>query len=802
MKTVKLIGIGAGALLAAAIIAGSVFLWKLSHRAVPDYNSSVTLKGLGADVTVYRDKFAIPHIYAKNERDLYMAVGYVMAQDRLWQMDLLRRVTQGRLSEIFGDKLIEADVLFRSLRIRDNSEKLLAELTPGERQALEAFAEGVNRYIESRNGSLPPEFAILKYRPEKWEIIHSLNLIGYMAWDLACGWKEKIMLHRIREKVGEDLFRQIEADAAGDTPVVPGYARDVDGRFRDAVRRIAAASRAVSDAGLQVFSASNNWAVSGRLSATGAPLLANDMHLGYGMPCLWMQMHQVAEGSLDVTGVALPGQPLIIVGHNDKIAWGMTNLTVDNVDFYLEKTAEGDPARYLFRGRAIPFETRTERISVKGGPAVERKIRFTVHGPMVTDIKDTGGLAVSMKWMGSLKSNEFLAVYLLNRAGDWNSFKAALRNFVAVSQNFAYADRKGNIGMYCAGGVPVRMKTPGMDVAPGWGGEYEWKGTVPFEEMPNSYNPPRGFVSSANNLPAAKYRHYINGWGFASPERIDRINELIGSKGKITAEDFMKMQVDVTSSLTRKVRDTLVAELGAEKTLSDREKSILAVMAKWDGALAPDSASGALCDVFFLKMIRNTFEDELGGELFRDFISPRSIPVNALRKIWGTGSAWFDRVETKGARETFRDIVLMSFRDAIAELDEKCGSGGWAWGKLHRLRLEHPLGKVKALDIIFGLNSESYPVGGSFHTIPQFAYRFFEPYAVLHGPSQRHIYDLADWDRSLSAVPSGISGVPASVHYLDQAPLFMKGKYHEDVTSPGAVKERARYIMILGKGGE
>jgi penicillin G amidase len=800
MKVLKRIGIGVAALLVVVLAAGAVFVWRISHRGVPEYDGAVDLKGLRAEVTVYRDRYAVPHIIAKNEPDLYRAVGYVMAQDRLWQMDLLRRVTQGRLSEIFGKKLLDADVLFRSLRIPENSGKVLAELTPQEREALEAFADGVNQYIESRGGSLPPEFTVLGYRPEKWEITHTMNLIGYMAWDLASGWREKITLRSIREKVGDDLYKEIAPDFSKHTASIPAQARIVLPEFQAAARRIADAGKVLADSGLQVFGASNNWTVSGKLSASGRPILANDMHLGYSMPSLWMQMHQVAEGTLDVTGVALPGTPFIIAGHNKRIAWGMTNFYVDNVDFYIEKADPANAGQYLYRGKSLPFEVRKEKILIKGGEVVEKTIRFTVHGPMVADIKETGGLSVSMKWMGSLKSNEVRAVYLLNRAGDWTSFTGALRHFCAVAQMFNYADVDGNIGIYGAGGVPVRSGGGEGGIVPGWDGQHEWKGLVAFEELPHEYNPPRGFVSSANNLPAAKYRHYINGYGFATPDRLERINEMIMAGGKITMEYVRKMQGDFSSPLAKRNRDVMVRELGNDAALTAREKGIIAEMGRWDGAVTAESSSGALGEVFYLLFLKNTFEDEIGEALYKDYIASRSNPLNAMRRIWDSDSKWFDRVDTKDRVETFHDIVLKSFRDAVALLDDKCGSRNWKWGTIHALKLEHPMGKVKALDLALGLNSPSYPVGGSYHTIPQFAYKFAEPFGPTHGPSQRHIYDLSNWDNSKSTIPAGICGVPASRHYCDQMENFVAGISHDDVVGIVAVKKAAVHTMTL-RGG-
>ncbi len=793
----KILGV-VGILIVLIVIGASIFLWRISHRGVPRYDGTLTLKGLTEEVTVYRDAYAVPHIYAKNEADLYRAVGYVMAQDRLWQMDLLRRVTQGRLSEIFGKDMIEADVLFRSLRIRLNSDMVMAELTAGEKAALEAFSDGINQYIEAKAGSLPIEFAILKYSPEKWEPISCLDLIGYMAWDLNSGWREDLMLHQLREKTGDAMYREIVPDSKDTTAIFPAVARGVEKEFSDAMRRIAASGERISNLGLAVFGASNNWAVTGKKSATGKAILANDMHLGLNAPGIWMQMRHVVEGKLDVTGVVLPGQPFVIVGHNRRIAWGMTNVGADNLDFFLEKANPANPDQYQFRGQWRSFEVRNELIKIKGGTTVEKKVRYTVHGPIVADIKDTKGLLISMKWLGNEKSNELRGVYLLNRAGNWSDFRNATRHFSAVGQNIAYADVDGNIGLQCSAGIPVRAKGNGDMLLPGWDGAHEWTGKIPFEQLPSVYNPPSGFVASANNRTVTRSRYYISRWGFSTPERMDRINELLRAKDGFTVKELGEIQLDVTSSLTRLLKTDVAASLKAA-ALTEREKGIVDMLAQWDGALTAESAAGALAEAFYMAMIRNTFSDELGPDLFRDFISTRNVPLNALATIWKTESKWFNRADTTDKTEKFDDIVLMSFREAITLLDEKLGKNSerWQWGKLHSLTLRHPLGGVKVLDFIFGLNSGPYALGGSFHTIPQFAYKFTEPFAVVHGPSQRHVYDLADWDRSKSVIPTGTCGVPAGKHYCDQTGLYIAGAFRDDVVSEKAVRAAAVYTMVL-----
>jgi penicillin G amidase len=485
MKTLKKVLIALLILILVALVAGGLFVRQVARKALPDYNQSVELNGLHDGVRIYRDQHAIPHIYANNEHDLYMAVGYVMAQDRLWQMDLLRRVTTGRLSEIFGEDMIGADQLLRALRIPEKSARVLAGSDPSLQQAMEAFSRGVNQYIEQNLKKLPPEFTLLGYQPEPWQPLHSANLVGYMSWDLSGSWGTEVVLHKLRNVLDEEKFMQIIPNMdyhqtfvfpeyQYDTPADPHAAtagttppcRKPAGSYHDMFALLDHAGR-IRDLQLEIFSGSNSWVVSGEYTETGLPLFANDMHLGFGAPGIWMQMHQVVEGKLNVSGVALPGQPFIIVGHNENIAWGMTNLYVDETDFYMETTDASKPGQYLFNGEWKDMLAVNEQIAVKGADTVERVNMFTHRGPVISTFKSLDDQVVSMRWTGNEYSNEMRTIYLLNRASNWDEFKDALTSFISISQNITYADVHGNIGQQAAGGVPVRKEGNGMFVSPG-----------------------------------------------------------------------------------------------------------------------------------------------------------------------------------------------------------------------------------------------------------------------------------------------------------------------------------------------
>ena len=801
MRKLKVAGIILVVLIAIVLVAGTLFIRSIARRGLPDYDATAELSGIKDEVSVYRDSYGTPHIFAQNQDDLYRAVGYCMAQDRLWQMDLLRRVCTGRLSEIFGEDFVETDLLMRSLRMPEKSRMILASSDKSLLQVAEAFADGVNQYIETQKNRLPLEFAILRYKPEKWKPEHSLHLVGYMGWDLSLSWDTEVLLDKIQRRFGEEKSKELLPDMAFyKTFVYPGFeSRQVKLNLDSTLLN---ANRHLQELGLEVFRGSNNWAVSGDRSVTGKPILANDMHLGLNSPGIWYQMHQAVEGELNVTGVVLPGQPFVVAGHNDHIAWGFTNVMVDNMDFYLEKINPDNPSQYELNGKWKDMLVQNEEITIKGGKIATDELRFTHRGPVVSRFNGIDDLAISMRWSGNDDSNEMRTLYLLNRAQNWDDFKNAMSTFKSVSQNTVYADVEGNIGLCCCAGVPIRKGGDTTALLPGWTDEYDWQGMVPFEELPHSFNPEDGFVSSANNKTVGdEYPYYISRW-FALPYRIDRIREMLAGKDKFSIEDFKRMQGDQRSKLVEKIRDSIVSEVDELKNLSEMDRNTLEMLSSWDGVLVPTSPEAAVFEKFLVLLLKNLFLDELGKELYTDFVSSPLLYEYAVHRFFGEkDSLWCDDVRTEGVKETFASMVQKSFKDTVADLKAELGTDpkGWRWGKLHQLTLVHPLGNVKLVDWLFKFNSGPHEVGGSYHTVCYSSYPFSDPFGVTVGVSHRHIYPLDNWDESLTLIPTGVSGIPASPHYCDQTKLYVENQYHSDYFSRNLVQKNAKYQMVIKK---
>ncbi|MBN2274176.1 MAG: penicillin acylase family protein [Bacteroidales bacterium] len=783
------------------LIIGAFIAFKvITRRALPDYNKDIALKGLQSEVTVMRDQYAVPHIYAENEHDLYMAVGYAMAQDRLWQMDFLRRVTQGRLSEIFGESFVNTDYLLRLLRYQYKSEKILLQSDPSVVEALQAFSDGVNQYITHHKRKLPVEFTILGYKPEPWEPVHSLNLIGYMAWDLKAGWSE-IILEEVRQKVDTALYDELLPELEHQKFVVypDSSARSLSGMMSSLLLE----SGKLEKLGADVFDASNNWAVSGNRSVTNMPLLANDMHLGLNVPGIWMQMHEVIPGRLNVTGLVLPGQPLIVCGHNDSIAWGMTNTYVDNLDFYEEKINPADSNQYEFMGEWKEFNTIIEKITTKEGRMVEKELKFSHRGAVISGIKDFPGKTVSMHWVGDEPSNEMQTIYLLNRADNWDDFKNALRTFQAISQNIVYADKSGNIGLYCAAGVPIRKRDEVIAILPGWTDEYDWKGYVPFEELPHLFNPEADFVASANNKTAGDdYPFHIGTW-YSLPGRFQRITALLTAKEQYSIDDMKAIQLDQYSKMAEDYVPALIDAIKDVSDMTDTEKQAAEVLKKWDFNMNADAAAPLLFECIYLQTIRNLYSDEMGNALGARFKANTNVSRIATEQIWlKEKSLWTDDIVTPAVIESFSDILLKSFKETVDSLIKQYGSDVllWQWSKPHQITFSHPLSKVAILEKLLDLNRGPFPVGGSFHTVSPYSYSFSNPFMSDHGASHRHIFDLSNWDNSITVIPTGNSGIPASPHYCDQTSLYIDGKYHADHFSLDAVDKNAIYRMMFKTG--
>jgi penicillin amidase len=796
MKALKITLFSLLGLIVLAFIAGLIIVTGIRHSGRAVYNGQMTLKGLSSEVKVYRDERGMPHIYAGNEHDLYFAVGYVMSQERLWQMDLIRRVTKGRLSEILGKNYVQTDLFLRALQMTEKSEKVLGSEDSVRLQYMQAFADGVNAYIEKAGKKLPPEFRILGYRPDPWKLEDITNIIGYMGWDLAAGnLSGELFYHKLLQKFGKEKACQLICDwKAVKSYVFPEFKLN-DTLMTEAQKFIASIDK-VTELGVVSFSGSNNWAVSGTRSSTGKPLLSNDMHLGLSSPGIWMQMHQVVPGKLNVTGVLVPGEPFVVAGHNERIAWGMTNLMVDDIDLFAEKVNPESKNQYFFNGEWRNMDVKDEIIKIKGGKADTIQLRFTHRGPVISGFRDIKDETLTMKWSGFDMSDEIRSVCMLNRASDWDGFCSAISSFRSVSQNFVYSDVDGNIGLHTGGGIPVR-KGSGAMIRPGETDEYDWKGYVPFEQLPFSFNPADGSVSSANNITVPESYPYFISTEFIMPYRINRIREMLNAQRVFNIDDFKRMVTDEHSNYAQMLVPFILKLNDRKQDLSPIEANALATLKGWDQDMNPGLAAPTVFEFFRESLAKDLLADEL-TDIYKD--APGTVKDYYIYRVITEGpDDWVDNITTP-QKETLDDIMLKSLKDCSASIVSKYGADttNWKWGSVHKIILEHPLGSVKLLDKLFHFNSKAYNAGGSNHTVCPYSYG--EGFKVNDGASERHIFNTADWDESYTVIPTGESGVPGSEFYLSQTNTYIGGKFFKDHFSEDAVRKSVKYTLILAPG--
>jgi penicillin amidase len=810
-----------GALVILLVVLGAVVVFgtRLLKKSLPQTGGEKSLAIFSQPVTVQRDDDGVPHIFAQNESDLWRAAGYVAAQDRLWQMDFTRRAVCGTLSEIFGEAMLPQDKFLRTWGFHRLAKRLAEHLSPESRRVLEAYAEGVNAFIDENKSRLPLEFSLLQYKPEQWKIEDSIGFVRLLAFNLCYAWFFEPALGKLADQYGLPMAMEIFPAVLENTPSIVRLdklgastesatrAELVEARARRVPRayRVPRACRGALDDFIQLafdtraklgmppgVLGSNSWAVSGSRTVSGKPLLANDPHLGLELPAVWYEMHLVAGSELDVIGVTLPGVPGVVLGHNRNIAWGFTHGMVDDLDFYLEKINPANANEYSHNGVWQKMEIIEEYIPIKDRQPERFVIRATAHGPVVNDIHEIApkdSFAVSFRWTGFEMTDEMRAVSRLNRAKTWEEFLQAMRHFKVPNQSVIYADIAGNIGYYSCGLVPIRRDGKGFLPYAGWENAGDWIGMIPFEQMPHVYNPPQNFVATANNLITGKnFPYYLsNAWEPAS--RIERITELLTQKERLDVEYFQQMQNDVVSMHARRTLPLLLKLLDAAVTpdsanvstpeSSTEENDARQLLSTWDYNETADSVPAALFQVWSQEFLLATIKDEMGDTLFNAYAAWSSLAIRALEYLaQHPESPWFDNRSTPGV-ETAPQITLASYRKMLQTLREQQGDMmiDWQWGKIHQLTLAHPLGKHETLKQVF--NTGPFPLGGSADTINKGEYRLTAPYAVMAGPSVRRIVDLANPELSFSIIPGGQSGQIFSPHHHDQVRLWLQGKYRQ-----------------------
>lgn len=747
-----------------------------ARAALAQTSGRLAVAGLTRPVTVLRDPWGIPHIYAETQDDLFFAQGFVAAQDRLFQMEVWRRTAEGRLAEILGPQHVERDRVARLLRYRGDLEAEYASYAPDAKAIVEAFVRGVNAYIETVRDRLPVEFEVAGFRPEPWspEVclsrLASLGVTGYASLEVV----RALLIREMGVEAALDLYPPEPA-----APLAVPEGLDLSLVDPRALAGFLAAGEPVR---FEARDGSNNWVVDGSLSATGKPLLANDPHRAIGVPSLRWMVHLVGPG-WNVIGAGEPALPGVSAGHNDRVGFGFTVVGIDQQDLYVEEVNPENPNEVRSRGRWVPMRVERDMIRVKGAEPVQVELKFTEHGPVV--FEDTARhRAWALRWVGSEPGTAgYLGSLSLNRARSWPEFLAALERWKVPSENLLYADVDGNVGWKVAGLTPVRKGWHGLLPVPG-DGRYEWQGFLPAAELPQDFNPRRHFLATANhNILPPGYRHEL-GYDWASLFRFERIVEVLSQPSRrFTVEDFQRLQHDDVSRPAKELVELLVQAQGADADL----KPWIERLARWDRVVSKDSAEAALYEVWKEKLPAEI--QKRAPEPARPLLARGLRADNLLRLLSRPTQRWFGRLsgETPVAD---RDAALLSaLREAVAETRKLLGDdpAKWRWGALHVTGFRHPLADLEPL-----FELPSFEMSGDGDTVHVTIGR-----KVAFGASFREILDVADWDRSVATSVPGQSGQPLSPHYADLLPLWAEGRYFPLLYSRERIEAESKDRLVL-----
>jgi penicillin amidase len=822
-------------LVALLVLAVAIYLPIAARASFPQIDGDVQVAGLDGRVDVYRDAAGIPHIYASTEHDLFLAQGYVQAQDRFWQMDFQRHVSAGSLSELMGSATLDTDLFLRTLGWERVAREELEALDAGSLSMLEAFSEGVNAYLAERQGAeLSFEYLFLNlvnsgYEPEPWEPLDTLTWAKAMAWDLRDNMSDEIQRSILLASMDAERIAELYPDypqshpviveqlpaAGGESSVAPGVDAGLNAPllpdFQRAGERMAALDLLLG--GLpEAELGSNSWVVSGELSASGAPLMANDPHLEQSMPSIWYQvgLHCTPVGpdcGYEAVGVAFASAPGVIIGHNDRIAWGFTNAGADVMDLYIIKLNPADPNQYEMNGEWVDMQIVEENVQVGGGESVLMPVRVTEFGPIISetygalDAFDEGvgielpeDYAVALRWTALEPGTTFQAVLQFARAQNWDEFREAASLFVVPSQNLLYADVEGNIGYQMPGWIPIRAAGDGRYPVPGWTDEYAWQGYIPFEEMPYAFNPASGYIVTANNAIVGLDYPYqlVDTWDYGY--RAQRILELIGSaNGPLDTADYQAIHMDALNLGALEIIPAL-----RQVDLEDEGlQAARAQLGDWDGQQSVDSAPAALFNAFWQQLLAMTFRDELPEDYWPGGGSRWYIVVANL--LAEPDNAWWDDLSTAAIED--RDAVLQAaFAAGVEELEASQGSDAaeWRWGGLHTITFQHQVMSDFPLGIAKLFNRGPFEVPGGPSIVNATGWDAASgDYTVTSIPSKRSIFDLSDWEQSLQIIATGNSGHAYHPHNADMAPVWAVGEYLPMHWERSVIEAEAEGHLIL-----
>ena len=806
MKKVARIVIGGLLAVVLLVIGAGGYGLYVVRSQFPQVSGSVKLAGLKGTVEIVRDRFGVPHIYADYPEDLFRAQGYVHAQDRYFQMEFWRRIGQGRLAELFGAGALDQDKFIRTVGWQRTAAEEAKQLDPEMRSVLESYATGVNDYALTHVDQLGVEFKVLgligrKWQPEAWKPENTLTWAKAMAWNLGGNLDTELLRAAMIAKGGTVLSEALLPPYPKDGPVIVASGTTDDGRrtivavsprHQNALALLQATRKLADTTGLLRGDGigSNNWVVGGARTVTGKPILSDDPHLGVQMPSIWYQVGLhcrsiSATCPYDVVGASFAGVPGVVIGHNARIAWGVTNVEPDTQDLVIEKPNPNNPNEFEYMGAFEAAQVREEVINVAGQAPITLTVRVTRHGPVISDvfkaIKDLkldqtlGSTALALQWTALQPEHLSRAVLHINQAQNWETFREALRDWASPSQNFVYADVDGNIGYQMPGKIPIRKNSDGMVPTAGWNGDADWTGYIDYEQLPKLFNPKQGYIVTANNAVVDAQYPYLITRDWERGYRSRRITQLIESKDKLSVTDMTAFHMD-----THAVHADDLLPLLDQMGLNDKPDSTLgpalAALKAWDRVYTKDTVGATIFEAFWKHLAHNIFDDELGTDLAKEVLDLNTPTKLAVKNTMAQPDApWWDNVSTTN-KETREEIVGKSLQDAIGELKGKLGNdmNQWQWGKLHTITFQNQtLGKSGVAPIEALFNRGPYALDGATSTVN--AENTNQEFRVTSHPSWRMVVDLSDFNKSVAVHPTGQSGHTMHPHYDDMMKLWLVG---------------------------
>ncbi len=778
-------------LTALALAAGIWLAWTVS-RTLPERDGSVAISGLKAPVTVRYDERGVPHIRADNEIDLYRALGYVHAQDRLFQMELMRRLANGELAEILGPALLDTDRLFRTLGLRQHAQQRAAQMDRSQASslALAAYLDGINQFQESDR--LPIEFKLLGIEPRDFSAQDVWAVSGYLAYSFAAAFRTEPVLTHIRDQLGPSYLRIFQAEG------LPTQNATLEPAIAQSLAQVASLSlQAIEEARLPLQHGSNAWALSGSRTASGKPLLAGDPHISFALPSVWYEAHLQAPG-FELYGYHQALSPFALIGHNQAFAWSLTMFQNDDIDFVAEKTDPSRPDQVWHQGRWVPLQVTQELIAVKGQAPMPITLRRSPHGPLITDVfrPVLSQQAVALWWTFLESDNPLLnAFHSLNRADTLGKAREAVSKIHAPGLNVVWAHAGGDIAWWAAARLPLRPA--GIDprfVLDASRGEAVKLGYAPFAQNPQEENPARGYIVSANHQPGGLNppAGYYN-----LPERARRIDAALRDpQRKWTVPESQQLQQDVTTSYASRLLKTLLAALQG-RSQSAEDEALLRSLAQWDGAHSPDSVQATVFTQWLYETARAALLDELGPVHFDHLLKTRALDHALPQLLADPTSPWWDQKGTEQV-QTHQDIVHQAWQASLQHLRATLGAdpGSWTWAKAHTVTHGHPLGRKKPLNLLFDVGP--YGVPGGRELPNNFAHPLGPaPWKVTYGPSTRRVIDLSQPGQAVGGNPTGQSGVLFDRHYKDQAEGFHQGRYMPQHLLEASVQAHTRSTLTL-----